>query len=68
MGRAPGRAPQRAEYSIPKEAQEGVKGGTLAGGPPSFLRLAYKNPGPNGAGVRRSGSISPGSGHTPCRP
>ena len=33
-GRAPGRAPQRAENPIAKEAQEGVKGGTLAGGSP----------------------------------
>ena len=33
-GGALGRAPQRAEPSCAKEAQEGVKGGTLAGGPP----------------------------------
>ena len=33
-GCAPGRAPQRAELSCAHKAQEGVKGGTLAGGSP----------------------------------
>ena len=33
-GGALGRAPQRAELSCAHKAQEGVKGGTLAGGPP----------------------------------
>ena len=37
-GGAPGRAPQRAELSCAKEAQEGVKGGTLAGGSPFCAR------------------------------
>ena len=33
-GGAHGRAPQRAELSYAHKAQEGVKGGTLAGGSP----------------------------------
>ena len=37
-GGAPGRPPQRAELSCAQKAQEGVQGGTLAGGSP-FLRL-----------------------------
>ena len=33
----PGRAPQSAEYPMPIKAQEGVRGGTLAGGPPAIF-------------------------------
>lgn len=40
-GGAPGRAPQRAELSCANEAQEGVKGGTLAGeAQPELSKLA----------------------------
>ena len=43
-GGALGRAPQRAEYPIAKEAQEGVKGGTLAGGSPFAGGLSRPQP------------------------
>src|SRR5699024_3301421 len=57
-GGAHGRAPQRAEYPIAKEAQEGVKGGTLAGGSPFAGGSRRPQPArPRGAGGgRRKGS------------
>ena len=43
-GGANGRAPQRAEFSYASKAQEGVKGGTLAGGPPFAGGLSRPQP------------------------
>src|SRR5699024_8174517 len=43
-GGALGRAPQRAELSYAHKAQEGVKGGTLAGGSPFAGGLSRPQP------------------------
>ena len=43
-GGAPGRAPPRAEGPVLKKAQEGVKGGTLAGGSPFAGGLSRPQP------------------------
>ena len=43
-GGALGRAPQRAELSCAHKAQEGVKGGTLAGGSPFAGGLSRPQP------------------------
>ena len=61
-GGALGRAPQRAEYSIAKEAQEGVKGGTLAGGSPFAGGLSRPQPLRHrgvGGGRRKGSSRTP---------
>ena len=57
-GGAHGRAPQRAEFSCAHKAQEGVKGGTLAGGSPFAGGLSRPQPARHreAGGGRRKGS------------
>ena len=62
-GGALGRAPQRAELSCDHKAQEGVKGGTLAGGSPFAGGLSRPQPARHRHNA--GGERTPGGGGTP---